>query len=1055
MRMRKYFLFTVLAAAALSGFAQDENLKTHAGHQQMKKTENVEIEAAVKQAALPRGEHDPMKAGVAAADPSGETYVLFGSSMFDAEGNNVFPTGGAAVKYPVYINIDESTNKAIIENIVDMRDYDGKPAEGDYNPDSHTITIAAPEDFYSIDDYQIIGTYGEYPIYLHAVTPYGMGYVTEEENLILDVSEDFSRIVPTTGFAASICDNEGYDIGYLDVIYDACILKKVDGVSLNSNKVKVDFGTTYIGNTYKQTIKIFNVGSLATDYVITCSDPSVFSVSETSGDLQSEEFMVLDITFMPSEQKDYTAVLYVESEGETLIIDLFGNCEGLLDYNRIVKEGDFVFESSEDYPWLIESRDGNTVAINGNKGKERTESILTTVVNVPEKCHGTLSWNGFYNPRFDSYDRFFVYVDDEKIMDPSVEQPGVPFDISNSVILPSGAHTIKFVYRKGMTVDVAGDYNYGEDIVYIYDLALVSEVAEEFDAKLSSEKLEFGKLYAGSYSCYTKTNYVSLTNTGYGTLEIIDIKTTNENFMARVSKDTAEPQESIEIEVIVDAITQGEINGDVVIETNAGEFSVKCHASAVNLPDFSQIVSSGDFDFDTDFDYPFIVEDGVVYNSTSQVVDNSETTSYFIAYFTVPAGKTGKLRWSANVDAAEYSYESYSNDVAACMIDLSMNTYYGQNDAGYTTFGPDQITNLQPGEHSIGFYYVQAGDGKYGGMDRLNITDLSLEIEELPDYRLELWQAEKDLDFGDVYSINKAKKSVKFANTGRESLEFISISSSDGYFYGNCDDLSQPTMMTYVSVPLIFDPRGYVGMLERDVTISTTSGDLVLKCKANSVDSGNYLLIENFEFDVEKWSFFDTDEDSDHQWKHVYGEGNDYSYDGNGCLASASCVYDSNDNIIEILPDNYAVSPSFTIPKEGATLTYYIASSNPEYCMETYDVMIGNGMDITTYRTLGTETLETSEYQLRSFELDEFAGQTVNVIFRHHTDEHMDYILLDDVKVLSKGDIGIEELFVGKTVKYIEYYSVDGIKVENPEQGVYICRTVFEDNTVKTEKIMK
>lgn len=90
MRMRKYFLFTVLAAAALSGFAQDENLKTHAGHQQMKKTENVEIEAAVKQAALPRGEHDPMKAGVAAADPSGETYVLFGSSMFDAEGNNVF-----------------------------------------------------------------------------------------------------------------------------------------------------------------------------------------------------------------------------------------------------------------------------------------------------------------------------------------------------------------------------------------------------------------------------------------------------------------------------------------------------------------------------------------------------------------------------------------------------------------------------------------------------------------------------------------------------------------------------------------------------------------------------------------------------------------------------------------------------------------------------------------------------------------------------------------------------------------------------------------------------
>lgn len=1055
--MRRIFLFTVLAATALSGFAQVDNLETRAVRmlqQKVEKTENMEIEAGVKAAAMLRdGRRNVDRKGVAASEASGEEYVLFGSAMFNSDYENVFSEGGVPVKYPVYIDIDESANVATVENIVDLRDFDGRPATGDYDPVNHTITIASPVDFYYLSDYQTIGMYGEYAIFLRAVTPYGIGYVRDEENLVLNVSDDFGTIVPSTGFAASLSQDD-YDCGYFDVIYNACILKKSDGVSLRSNKETIDFGNTYIGNTYKQTTNIYNVGSLATDYVITSSDPSVFAVSEVSGDLQSEEFMSLDIVFTPKEQKDYSAIIYVESEGETLEIRLSGKCEGTLDYNRIVKEGDFQFESSKDFPWLIEQRDGNTVAITSNKGLEKTESALSVSFDVPERSNGILSWNGIYDPRFDSYDELFIYLDGEVVAEyDDVPEPGVPMDVSDSLVIPSGTHTISFSYEKGLWVNAASGYNYGEDISYIYNLSLTSEEVPEFDAELSSENLDFGKLYADSYSGMTKTDKVSLKSTGYGQLEIRGI-TTDKNFTAKASATTADPQRSIDIEITVNADVAGDIEGNVVIETNAGDYIVKCRAASENLPDYSQIVSSGEFKFDASYDYPFIVENGVAYNCTSKVTDNEETTSYFAAYFTVPEGKTGKLRWSANVDAAEFSYDAYSNDGAACMIDLNyLNSYYEKGDAGYSSFGPDQITNLQPGEHSIVFYYLQCGDGQFGGMDRLSVTDLSLEIEDMPELRVELWQPDNEIDFGDVYSSKVGKKYVTLANTGREALKFLSVDGDSEYFYGNAEELPEPTMLTYATVPVIFDPNGQAGTFEGNVTISTSGGDIAVKCKANSIDARQYLLIEDFELGASGWTFFDCDEYSDGQWEVM--EDSYYAYDGNGCLVSSSYVYDEETGLVEVLPDNYAVSPEFSIPEEGATLSYYVGAGNSYYCMETYDLIVGKGTDMSTYQTLESETLYMGGYQLRTFELDDYAGETVNLIFRHHSEDYMDLILLDDIIVKSKKDIGIDDVYAGKAVKYVEYYSADGIKVENPEQGLYIRRTVYDDNTVKTEKIIK
>lgn len=1056
MRMCKYFLFTVLATATISGFAQDPNLKTRDVQrlqQEMKKAENVEYETAIQQAVVFNDGIHSIKESIASTEASGDTYVLFGSSMFNSEGENMFPEGGVPVKYPVYIDIDETTNTATVENIIDMRNYYGRAANGIYDPSNNTITIAAPKDFYNLNDYQTIGTYEDYFVFLRALTPYGLGYVNNEENLVLNVSEDFSTIIPATGMAAGLC-KEGVDFGYLSVIYNACIFKKTEGVNLKTNNTEIDFGNTYSGNSYIQTLNIYNMGSEATDYVITCSDPSVFAVSKVNGTLIPEEFTSLDITFKPTEQKEYSATLYIESEGETVEVRLRGYCEGFIDYTGIIKEGDFTFEGNEGFPWLVEERDGNTVAITSNKGLENTQSALYASFIVPDKNNGTLSWNGFYDPRFASYDELYIYLDGTEIAKyRKVEEAGIPLDISDTLFLSTGKHTIGFSYNKGMQINAASGYNYGEDVVYIYNLSLKNEECKEFDATLSSDALEFGRLYVGSYSKSANTYVVSLRNKGYGTLEIKDIKCDN-ILSATTDMTTASNNETIDVEITMHADKAGELNGNVVIETNAGNFTVKCHATAENMPDYSQIVSNGEFVFDTDFNYPFIVENGAAYNNTSKINDPAETLSYFAAFFTVPEGKTGKLRWSANLDAAEYDNGTYYHDLARITVSGEyLYSYYGKTDAGYSTFAPQEITNLQPGVHSIYFYYLQCGDGKYDGMDRLTVTDLSLEIEDLPESRVELWQPSNEIDFGDVYNINIGSKNVAFANTGSNALEFLSIKGNSENFYGNCDKLDDVESMELINVPVSFDSNGELGLFESDVTISTTGGDVTLKCQANSIDAGEYLLIQDFELGAEAWTFFDCDEDSTNQFEVFYDS--NYSHTGNACLRSRSYIVDENYQVIDILPDNYAVSPEFTVPDEGATLSFYVSGGHMSYYMENYEVMIGKGTDMSTYEILESTTVDSYGYQLKTFELDDYAGETVNVIFRHNADVDMYWLLIDDVKVVSKAYNGVDDIVTDKTVKYVEYYSVDGIKVENPEHGMYIRCTVFEDNTIKTEKIVK
>ena len=84
-------------------------------------------------------------------------------------------------------------------------------------------------------------------------------------------------------------------------------------------------------------------------------------------------------------------------------------------------------------------------------------------------------------------------------------------------------------------------------------------------------------------------------------------------------------------------------------------------------------------------------------------------------------------------------------------------------------------------------------------------------------------------------------------------------------------------------------------------------------------------------------------------------------------------------------PDNYLVSPTITIP-DGATLTYEVGGVDANYYEEYYSVYVGtlaNGQ-FTPTATLKSETVPSVDPTTRTIDLSAYAGQNLNIAFRHY-----------------------------------------------------------------------
>lgn len=974
----------------------------------------------------------------------GQEYLLVGYSMFDftlpEEEQNVFGAGGRLCSYPVYISVDEKKSTFSIYNLVNLSsDIEQLPVEGSYDSKTGTMTITTNPYFESADETGVLCKNGDDYIILQAGSPVGAGYWQDSEQLVINSSESGDVLTPESGYAAFGFRYDDYweefnQSALYDIMYNVHLYKVSEGVNILPSTYTLDAGECFEGATREMRFTVINTGSEESDFVVKTTGEG-FTCNTKSGMLGALDSHEVIVTFKPDKTGEFNGKITIQSEGDDIEVSLHGVCEKFPDFGRIVSGGAsmMTFSTSDDYPWRISDDiiDG-PVAVSSNKGVDNSESSLTIEVEIPEGDKGVLNWKGFFDPFYGTRDEFYITDNDKEVyITPIKHKIG---EISGGINLLAGKHEIVFTYHKELSVYPDG-VEFGSDRTYLSDLNLVLDSYKEQAASLTNDNVDFNRFFLVMDKVEHNVDGVSVRNEGYNTLKINGIKPQGV-FWGVAEKTELAPEELSAIKIGFTAMAPGEYEDDLIISTSAGDLKVHCKVLVEQSPDYTPIVSNGDFIFVPDNDYPFVVEDGVAYNGTAEVTDNEETLSVLSAVFNVPEGKFGKLTWDGSVDTQR---NAYSADYGVIMVDndsYGLHFYHGKDDAGTYSVEPNEVY-FAPGTHVISWGYVQNGDKTYYGKDRIMVSNLNLQyLNNLP--KFEVWH-KTPIDMGEVFTGSLNIREIEVANFVKDELAFLSGDASNDFKLLVDEEMnSQIPKYGKGTVEVEFIPSK-PGDVNYDLTLVTSGGNVSIPVVGKGRDSDNCTFIEDFENGIGEWTVVDANEDKYYWQPDVMGT---YSRTGLGSVMIGTVFSDYT--------DDYLVSPEFLVPDEETVLEYWRRYTKED--RNEYDVLIGEGDDYTTYKKVYTDESHSQfEFEKITVKLSEFAGKKVRLAFHNRTPENMNSVLIiDDLSVSSPKYSGIIAI-VGE-VKNVEYYDLRGVRYATRPAGVYIEKVTLSDGTTKFVK---
>lgn len=978
------------------------------------------------------------------APPISGTYILYGNSMFDfSAGTNAYLSGGVPLEYSVKVTLDAESELATMDGLLGTR-TPYEPVTGKFDPQKRTISFPTPlEEINNPDDFIALDTPTDYHTLLCALKPYGIGYIDTLDGLLFVFSDDGRTLYPSSGFGAGatyqIADNLYAVSDFLEMIYDAVLVRKEAGVSFNIDHRKADIANSFPGIEVKSTFRIYNTGDEPSDFVVASESP-MFVVSNPAGILAPGDYADIELKFLSETAGNYLTKITVTNEDTDITFDVSAVCNDLPEYARIVNEGEFNFSTDVDYPWILSDNYGaTTVAVCTNSGHEMTHSSLYADIMVSEKHAGILSWSGHCDPFHPVRDAFGVLVDGEE----RYVSPDGGGSTSSRLRIAPGFHRLEFAYVKGPIVN--GSFAQGEDYAWITDISLVEEEIDAHAFIASDERVSF-KPKTIVRGVASDSYQVSFMNEGYEDLIFLEAISDNDAFSAELPTDPTATFDISTINVLFHASLPGKHSGSIRVRTNAGDFVIRCSGEAVAVPDFSPIVSKGEFYFDTTIAYPFTVEDGKAFNSTSQKKDRKATSSILVAYFDVPEGYYGELTWKARVSCAGTPGKEMT-DYATVYIDGEDNTiqYYGEELSSHTDFAP-AVVNLFPGEHFVAFAFSQAGDSKYEGDDRIEVSDLALDIKKMKDNDVMIW-GDDEIRFEEVRISKAYNRVIKLTNTGAAPLQIKSVSTTDRFLV-DIDPTRLYNTFEEVPVSVSFIPEK-AGVFEEDVILETSAGQVKFRCSASVVDDAKTILTEDFEDDLRLWKFIDADGD-EATWAMVMMAGN--AFHGEGAIQSFSIHSDFSEGPI----DDIALTPEFRVPSKGAELSFWLACFNTSVA-DKLDILAGEGEDYESYTKVETFDLlnAPSYYNEYNCSLEEFAGKKIRIAFRHKLEQSvMSFLAIDDVLVKTDEPDGVDLVIPdGLEVVEMEYFNMQGMKVEPSAEGVYIRRVRYSDGSTQSAKI--
>lgn len=484
--------------------------------------------------------------------------------------------------------------------------------------------------------------------------------------------------------------------------------------------------------------------------------------------------------------------------------------------------------------------------------------------------------------------------------------------------------------------------------------------------------------------------------------------------------------------------TAGDFSGTAQIKaSNGSDATLKVTAKVGEAPDFSQVVKEGDITFSIGSDFPFVVTDTItgfpVAVSTNK---GSGSTSTLYANIFIPEGKIGVFGWKG------IKQGSYGNG-----INIQSNEYLIFDDS--YTHGTDGVDFIDDLSNTIvlptGYYVVQfqnkTNNDWNGTADvtyRAYLYDMMLRLYDQQDH-LAMLKVD-NLDFGSHYLDRLSVRdtiSVSLINLGTEPLKLTSVE-GNGAFSGAMND-AEAALGEELPVNIAFE-SAELGEQKGSVTINTNAGQFVLQCAATNetipVDYSPIVSAGDFSFNTSS------------NYPFAVADGKAYN-------TTAKIVSNTADL-------NSFLEASFEVPEGKAGVLAWTAHNSSIDWFEFMDQRI---------MTTGTRIT------LDGTNLKEFAGKNVDASSTCYSAEDLTFgpgrhtvrffYLKKDSKPQYDDRVDISNLSLtytdavegvtaaGRKAVRKEYYTLDGRRIQQPQRGITLVKTIFADGTSKTVKMMK
>lgn len=327
------------------------------------------------------------------------------------------------------------------------------------------------------------------------------------------------------------------------------------------------------------------------------------------------------------------------------------------------------------------------------------------------------------------------------------------------------------------------------------------------------------------------TKKVTLVNLGKKATDyVVDITADDEtSYKADPAAGTLNADDTVSVEFTFNAneLTSYDaiatINYDDADE--ADPLTIQMTGKVKAFPDYSGCVKSGNFDFRTGIEYPFVMQTLKDGNNVAQSATHGKgnATSWLEVSFTVPEKTIGSFSWKGkSCNGGQW----YSN----------AGGYFVDNNekpaATYNGYQDDISDTLEfgPGKHTVRFQYesyAYTGD-EY---NKLYVYDLNLDNKPA-DADKAILETEK-FNFGSFILDNNTQEgtgNIVFLNRGYNPLEVKSVS-SDNAVFGITKPSETANTMEKLNVPISFS-SDKAGKFDGKLTIETNTGTYEVPVKA-------------------------------------------------------------------------------------------------------------------------------------------------------------------------------------------------------------------------------